>query len=356
MINKILYNYNFNQKQYTHNKTQSAAIVQFPALKQSSGDSFISFGQAKNNALPKQFRKNFASLRSERPSLIKTHGREIQEWITQFETAEEQDLVFKILKKFDYIDIENARKAYRRIWLHLQKTKELDHKNTHFATLGYAKSSGMMMYLFRQAAQIRSKGKAKNEFKDNTGIPRENPFVSYDALKNTNLIKGSREKGRENLVIVDDMIGDGDALIEYLTEDVCKSLSQYKNIYYVTLIKDPDGEKRVLKHLEEKHPNINMSFIAAEEIHKYDSENNHDFTDEEKQKIKELIHKYDHKIGSDELIKKYSRSKLFLAFEWNCPGNTPMMFNYRTHNWNPLFDRYNGLEEYPVGIEYDFRS
>ena len=146
------------------------------------------------------------------------------------------------------------------------------------------------------------------------------------------------------------MIGAGDSFIEFLDDKTKESFSQYKNIYYLTLIKDPDGEKRI----KNRFPELNIKFLSAKEVHKYDSPENKDFTEEEKKKIAKLIDKYNQKIAP-ELAKKYSNSKLFLAFDWNCPGNTPMMFNITNDKWNSLFERYNGLEKTDVGVNFDFR-
>lgn len=270
------------------------------------------------------------------------------EWLGQFDTAKERNLALKMLQHYVYIDIDNARKAFKK--LHSDLEKEIDMDKTKFATLGSAKSGSMMGYFYRQANKMRSKGNVCHEFSDRNHLPKEEQFLTHTELNNPEFNRGVAQRGFENLVIVDDIIGDGDSLTEYFNKDVLESLAQYKNIYYVTLVKDPDGEKRV----REKFPDLNIQFRCAQEVHKYDSEENTDFTPEEKQEITELLNKYGNKIAP-ELVDKYSRSKLLISFDWNTPGNTPMIFNYDTPEWKALFRRYNGLELNNVKPNFDFK-
>lgn len=286
-------------------------------------------------------------------SYIYKNPQEVANWLNQFDTAQDKKTAMKILDNFTYIDLQNARKGYRKLYQDLLD-KGVDMNKTKFATLGNAKSGSMMSYLFRQANKMRNKGVVKQEFTDTKGLSaQKDKFISYSELQDAELNKKFKEEGIENLVIVDDIIGDGDSLIEFFSDTLRDSVSQYEKIYYLTLVKDPDGEKRV----KERFPNLNIEFLSAQEVQKYDSKDNKTFSDEEKEEIKQFIAKYDNKIadGDEKLVKKYSRSQLFVAFDWNCPGNTPMMFNYKTDKWNPLFERYNGLENWDVGTDYNFK-
>ncbi len=290
----------------------------------------------------------YKNLESSRPVMLSHTSVNCADWLSQFDTTEERNLAIKILQNFTYIDLDNERKAFRKLHRDLQEEGvELD--KTKFATLGTAKSGSMMGYLYRQANKMRSKGAVHHQFTDSTGIPKHEQFLTSTQLQDPKYNAAIQKEGYENIVIVDDIIGDGDSLIEYFTPELVESLKGYKNIYYMTLLKDPDGERKV----KETFPDLNIQFRCAKEIHKYDSDENTDFTDSEKAAIKRLTEKYGEKIAP-ELVNKYSRSKLFVSFDWNTPGNTPMIFNYTTPEWNGLFNRYNGLEKTDVGTKFNF--
>lgn len=290
----------------------------------------------------------YKALATTRPVMLSHTSSDCSQWLSQFDTAEERNLALKILQNYTYIDLDNARKAFRK--LHTDLEKEIDIDKTKFATLGTSKSGSMMGYLYRQANKMRSKGSVQHEFTDGANIPKQEKFLTSTQLQDTGLNKKLCKEGIENIVIIDDMIGDGDSLVEYFTPELVDSLKGYKNVYYMTLIKDPDGEKKV----HDKFPDLNIKFRCAEEVHKYDSPENTDFTPKEKAEIDKMCEKYGNRIAP-ELVKKYDRSKLFVSFDWNTPGNTPMMFNYSANGWDCLFNRYNGLEPTDVGKNFDFR-
>ena len=206
-----------------------------------------------------------------------------------------------------------------------------------------------MGYLFRQANKFRSKGTVQHQYTDTKNMAKEEKFLTSTQLSDVAYNKGLADAGFKNIVIIDDIIGDGDSLVEYFTPELVSSLSNYETIYYATLLKDPDGEKKV----KEMFPNLNIEFVSAMTVHKYDSALNTDFTPEEKKKIEALVKKYGAKINPA-LVDKYGRSKLFVSFDWNTPGNTPMVFNLNENNWKSLFPRYNGLETSAVETNFSF--
>lgn len=286
-------------------------------------------------------------LENTRKTMLSHTKMNLDEWLSQFDSEEDRKLALKILQNYTYIDLDNARKGFRKLYKDLED--EVDIEKTKFTTLGNCKSGSMMGYLFRQANKMRSKGTVSHQFLDKTNL-NQDKFITADKLSDVSYNKNLAKEGNETIAIVDDIIGDGDSLIEYFTPEVVESLKQYKNVYYMTLVKDPDGEKRV----KEKFPELNIRFRTAQEIHKYDSDKNEIFTQHEKIQIKKMIEKYGEKICS-ELVNKYGRSKLFISFDWNTPGNTPMLFNLTTDNWQGLFQRYNGLEKQDVGTNFDFQ-
>ena len=350
MINSIV-SFNQNIRHNSQYKLASNSNSNFSNNK----TTYLNYGeQLKNQNIKKHVNSNIFEPLSWKGNILSfgfkhKSNAEVCQWLSQFKTQEDKELALKILNNFKYVDIENARKGYRKLYQDLIDLG-VDIEKTNFTTLGNAKSGSMMTYLFRQANKMRNKGCNHCAYTDTSGLPARDKFISYRDLKDVELNKEYREDlGIENLVIIDDMIGDGDSLIEFLDKKTYESISQYDNVYYLTLVKDPDGEKNVKEHF----PDLNIHFLSASTIHKYDSDKNEDFTDEEKIAIQEFIDKYD-EIIDPELKNKYSRSKLFLAFDWNCPGNTPMMFNVTNNHWNSLFERHNGLEKTDVGSNFDF--
>ena len=273
----------------------------------------------------------------------------VEEWLNQFDSEEDKKLVLKILDNYIYIDINNARKAFKKVYQEISSREGFDINETKFATLGVSKSGSMMGYLFRQANKFRSKGSVQHQYTDTKNVAKEEKFLTSTQLADASYNKGLADNGFKNLVIVDDIIGDGDSLVEYFTPELVESLSNYENIYFATLLKDPDGEKNIKKLF----PQLNIQFVSAMTVHKYDSDLNTTITPEEKKKITELVKKYGAKINPS-LVDKYARSKLFVSFDWNTPGNTPMLFNLNEANWKSLFPRYNGLESDDVETNFSF--
>lgn len=287
-------------------------------------------------------------INSKRANLLSHTRMDYNKWLEQFDTDSEKSLALKMLENYVYIDVNNARSAFRKLYLDLSKEIDVDNK-TIFATLGIAKSGSYMGYLFRQANKLRSKGKEQHEFSYIEHLPKEEKFITSTQLEDVDFNEQQVKNGKENIVIIDDILGDGDSFTEYLSSDIYKSLKKYKNVYLLTLVKDPDGEKRI----KEAFPDLNIQFRTAQEIYKYDSPLNTQFSDYEKVKISNMLNKYGEIICPD-LVEKYSRSKLFVSFDWNTPGNTPMIFNITNSNWNGLFHRFNGLEEKDVSPEFNF--
>ena len=288
-------------------------------------------------------------LRTSRPLMLSKTNIDVEEWLNQFDTEEDKQLILKILDNYVYIDMNNARKAFKKVYQDISLREGFDVKQTKFATLGVSKSGSVMGYLFRQANKFRSKGAVQHKYTDTQNMIQEEKFLTSTQLSDVAYNKELKDNGFKNLVIVDDMIGDGDSLVEYFTPEVVESLSNYENIYFATLIQDPDGVEKVKREF----PNLNIQFVSAMTVHKYDSDENKIFTPEEKVKIAELVKKYGAKINPA-LVDKYGRSKLFISFDWNTPGNTPMFFNLDENNWKSLFPRYNGLEKEEVEPAFSF--
>ena len=288
-------------------------------------------------------------LRNSRPLMLSKTNIDVEEWLNQFDCEEDKQLILKILDNYVYIDMNNARKAFKKVYQDISSRDGFDVNQTKFATLGVSKSGSVMGYLFRHANKFRSKGTVQHKYTDTQNMMKEEKFLTSTQLSNPQLNKNLAEQGFKNLVIVDDMIGDGDSLVEYFTPELVESLSNYEKIYYATLLKDPDGEEKVKREF----PNLNIEFVSAMTVHKYDSKENTTFTPEEKVKIAELVKKYCAKINPA-LVDKYGRSKLFISFDWNTPGNTPMFFNLNENNWKSLFPRYNGLEKDEVEPVFSF--
>jgi len=283
----------------------------------------VSFGHSQGIS------KSLKRIRKHHDDLLQHMNMPVEKWLKQFDSNKDRSIALKILSSFEYISQEKARSIFARMHKQLLERPDFDINKTAFTYMGEAKSGAVMGYYYSQAAKFREKGPA---YKGNDLNQR---MFSMSKLEKMGVFDKDSEVN--TLVIVDDMIDNGNSIQEFLSPKFAEQLKSMDKVYFITLLANPEGVAKIKQQI----PNI--EFITHKEIHKYDSPKCTRFSKKDKHEIREFIHKYSKKIEPKE-VNKFKDSKIFVTFDWNTPGNTPMPFCYSKPGvWEPLFKRYNGL-------------
>ena len=281
-----------------------------------------------NAKLSKKIKMVLNNITIQKPQLTRHATTSIKEWLKQFEDNDKL-MALKLLDNFEYISLNDARSIFKKLHMNLLSKKDFNLNKTFFSYFGEAKSGGLMAYLYSQAVGFREKGKAYKA--DNTN----KMFYSFSTLEEASMLDKLKKQGKDTMVIVDDIIDNGESASEFLTESAINVLKTYNKIYYITLFSNEKGINKIKALLP------NVEFMSYKNIQKYDEKNSILYN--EKDEINKFISKYSSKIEPDK-IEKYKNSKIFITFDWNTPGNTPMPFSYEKRGvWKCLFRRYNGL-------------
>lgn len=294
-------------------------------------DNRVSVGFAGNSLL---VNLKIQQLKYKRPDLIARCNMPVSDWLQQLDSQKDKLTALKILNKFEYISINGARDSFEKIHFQLLNTECIDLNRTCFSFFGNAKSGGVMGYLYSQAAEFREKG---GNHPEKIAGKIDKKFITYTELKTDSFVDNLNKRGFNTLVLVDDMIDNGNSFLEFATAPFRGNLKKFDKVYVVSLLENKNGVNKI----KADFPNIN--FIADKELKKFDDPLCSTFNEKEKREIKHFIDKYSKKIDSWE-ARKFENSKVFVTFDWNTPGNTPMPFCYDQKGcWQSLFKRYNGL-------------
>lgn len=308
--------------------------------------SFPKVKNSKNNESPLTFTGNsllvnlkIYQLKHKRPDLFPHFDMPVTEWIKQFDNNKDKLTALKILNNFEYISFKKARNIFGHLHSQLLKQEDFDLEHTAFSFLGNAKSGGVMGYIYSQAAGFREKG--INHHETISGEIKEK-FITSSKLYDPSIINDLKTQGTNTLVLVDDIIGNGNSFSEFASTTFIENLKKFDKVYMVTLLKTAEGSHKISKLV----PNI--KFIAGKDITKFDDSYCKTFTEKEKKEIKIFLDKYSRKIDLSQM-EKFKNSQTFVTFDWNTPGTTPMPFCYDKPNaWKSIFARYNGLIDHRI--------
>ena len=334
--NNLNYNYKKEKNPLSHSYIQNIGLVNKPdkLYKKINNNLYNVYFGVKNK--PKKHNANFSqeirlALRNivvNKQQLINHTSTSVDKWLQQFEDKDKL-MALKLLDNFEYISLNSARSIFKNLHMKLLSQKNFNLDKTFFSYFGEAKSGGLMAYLYSQAVGFRDKGKA---YKANNTNKK---FYSFSTLEEASMFDKLKKQGKDTMVIVDDIIDNGESASEFLTESAIKALNTFNKIYYITLFSNQKGINKIKSLLP------NVEFMSYKNIQKYDDKNSALY--DNKDEIYNFIRKYSLKIEPDK-IEKYKNSKIFITFDWNTPGNTPMPFSYEKKDvWKCLFRRYNGL-------------
>lgn len=333
--NNLNYNYKKEKNPHSHSYIKSIGLVNKPdkLYKKIDNNLYnVYFGvkykpQKSNANISQEVKLAIKNIVAKRPQLANHATTPINEWLQQFDNKDKL-MALKLLDNFEYISLNDARSIFKNLHMKLLSKKNFNLDKTFFSYFGEAKSGGLMAYLYSQAVGFREKGKA---YKNNTN----KKFYSFSTLEEASMFDKLKKQGKDTVVIVDDIIDNGESASEFLTESAIKALNTFNKIYYITLFSNQKGVNKIKSLLP------NVEFMSYKNIQKYDDKNSALY--DNKDDIYNFIRKYSFKIEPDK-VEKYKNSKIFITFDWNTPGNTPMPFSYEKKGvWKCLFRRYNGL-------------
>ena len=75
-------------------------------------------------------------LRTARPIMLSKTNIDVEEWLNQFDTEEDKQLILKILDNYVYIDMKSARKAFKKGYQDISSREGFNVNQPKFATLG----------------------------------------------------------------------------------------------------------------------------------------------------------------------------------------------------------------------------
>jgi hypothetical protein len=292
--------------------------------------------------------KEIQQFKQLRPSLVRHAAIPVERWVSQFEGQEDQRTALHMLKHTQLVTLKNARVGMKEIYDTLRNRYGLEPEKTVFTSLGSAKSGGMMTYLMRQASQLKES--PYNPFAHLNVKNDSGPFIDYSQLLNPKqietMVQPDKHGGIKNLVILDDMLGNGTDFKEFLESPRIKqTLKMFPNVYYATLVANPDGVAGIKK----AHPDMdNLTFVSADILKRINgSAPEHPaFTPEEHQKAIRWHNKYAHRIDPFKFNEKEQlKGRFLLTFDWNTPNNAPMPFYQSSKTFQALFPRKDGAKD-----------
>ena len=261
----------------------------------------------------------------------------IRAWIEQVKPHVEQRLLFKLLQNIRFFsDLEAKQKfsqAHKWIYNKLPnfvKSRSAQRRNDILVSHcdGLGKSGEYYATLYASANDIY----------------RSNLVALCDLEKELGQIGSSKEIG---LVIVDDMIGTGNNLVEKLSDlsDLFQQTNVGTNIplSVVALCGTMEGERRVRKHLEKSLPNADLEICEILESRHFAFGNTIGFweTEDEIDEAKALLTHLGARVQRQSPL-GFGKQGLLLTFSRNCPNNSlPILHGYGRgeHQWEPLFPR-----------------
>ena len=262
---------------------------------------------------------------------------EIRAWIEQVEPHVEQRILFKVLEHVRFVREPEVREmfahAHGRIRSKLPvyvRRKRSDRRNDILVTY------------------VDGAGKSGAYF---AGIyANENRIISKNVIEPSMIEKSIgdlREEEEYGVVVVDDMIGTGDSLVENLTKLNDKfsdmGIGTKIPLALVVICGTKNGELKVTKFLEENIPNSDLEICELLDNRHFAFSDDRGFweSEEEKNTAKSLIRDLGSRVRRRSPL-GYAQQGLLLTFPRNCPNNSlPILhsFGRGEYGWNPIFRR-----------------
>ena len=264
-------------------------------------------------------------------------SEEIRAWIEQVESHVLQRILFKVLEHVRFVREPEIREMFAhahsrirsKLPVHVMR-KRSDRRNDILVTY------------------VDGAGKSGAYF---AGIyANENRIISRNVVE-PGMIEGAindlSEEEEYGVVVVDDMIGTGDGLVENLKKlnarfsDV--GIGTNIPLALVIICGTRKGEVKVTRFLEENIPNADLEICELLDNRHFAFSDDKGFweSDEEKNAAKSLIRDLGSRVHRRNPL-GYAQQGLLLTFPRNCPNNSlPILhsFGRGEFGWNPIFRR-----------------
>ena len=258
-------------------------------------------------------------------------------WIDQVETDVHRRQLFKLLQNVRFVTDENTGEAFqgayenirRRLPVFVQR-KKIERRRDVLVTFldGVAKSGAHYARQFAKANRIHS----------TKVIPPEGLGQTF---------RDKQEDGISAIVIVDDMIGTGNTLTEYL-DLYAERLHQLGigsavPLFVCVFCATVEGETKVRLYLERTFEDCDLEvceilderhYAFGEELAFWDSK-------AEKDRVKSMVMNLGARVDKRRPL-GYREQGLLLTFSQNCPNNSlPILYSNGkgASQWTPLFPR-----------------
>ena len=262
---------------------------------------------------------------------------QVRAWLDQVESNQEQRLLFKMLQNLKFFHDSEVRERFvsAHTWLQsnlpfFARTSRAKRRDDIFISYlgGEGKSGAHYAGIYAQANDISSKNVIAP---DNIGLR----FAEMEP------------NSKFGLVIVDDMIGTGQNLIDGLTgraESFAEAgIGSNVPLSVVVLCGTETGERRVRKYLSGSCANSDLEVCEVLEDKHFAFGNSLGFWDseDEKNKAKSLVTDLGAKVQKRKPL-GYGGQGMLLTFSRNCPNNSLPILHGRgkaRNTWRALFPR-----------------
>ncbi len=280
--------------------------------------------------------------------------KSVEEWLSNFETIEEQEQALYLLSRFVYFGSKQVRLLLKALYVDkfkLPLVAEIKNKlnsesslsevqteynkcldNTKFFGVGNPSESGChLLYLFRQENHLK-----KDQFSNTHEIFARDEKTGKQIINN---------KAIRRYIFIDDFCGSGEQALDStqsLVNDI-KELDKEAEVHYFVLLGHDHGLERIRKEAR---------FSRVEAIYELDSsfkcfaEDSRHFRKAPNNITLDMARSVSEKYGAI-LFKNnplgYDDSQLLLGFHHNTPNNSlPIIWSggNKKKEWHPIFNRY----------------
>ena len=262
---------------------------------------------------------------------------DVRQWLGQVESNEDRRLLFKVLQNVRFVGEPEVREkwaqAHRRIRDKLPPfTRRSLTEQREDILVSYADGPG------KSGAYYAGLYAAVNEISTQNVVE---PGLVADAMD------AEGEGSIRGVVVVDDMLGTGQNLVDKLMQRVdqfaATSIGERIPLLVVVLNGTSEGEARVRAYLERELPNAELEVCELLEPSCFAFGSSVGFwsSEEEKQKARAVILQLGTQVQRGRPL-GYGDQGLLLTFARNCPDNTLPILHSRgrgERKWRPIFPR-----------------
>lgn len=257
----------------------------------------------------------------------------VRAWLDQFETAEEQRLMFELLQGLRFYHDGFVREKMAEAYDVLVRA----HGSLRLAAGTRKKREILVSHLGDVA---KSGTYYARLFADENNI-----YTTSNAVEFSRIGQSIEEMPQvQILTFVDDFVGSGDSAIEQLAklEREFGAALRERNILvgYIAISGLAEGYERLVKYAESLDLRVSIHvFDLLTDSERCFSKSSRIFPDpSRREQAYEVAHRYGARLDKASPL-GYKNSQALVVFSQNCPNNTLPIINRRTKDWIPLFER-----------------